>query len=298
MEIVSLLRYNYRSSKSRIRNIFDSDLEFTKRIKHRYRIFWNSETNSLENVPLFFAEDLLFKWQNNQNWQRVLSNKHNSREFAKKHGCRVPDLYWRGKEYQSIDFESLPDWYVIRPTTGSCSKDVFLMHGEENLFDGKKYSKADIIASLTSASDKNPKLEFLFEEFLRNEKGEYGIQVDYKIYTFNGKIACIRLINRSGPQQGSDNYYDENWNLMPNLRSSNYAVGEYQDPPVCFDEMMDSARKLSEAYRLFVRIDFYATINGAVFGEFASTPSLGMGYTRSGSDFLVRHWDTFCKGMI
>lgn len=281
-----------------MKKVVKPDHKLTKRIKKRYRTFWNSENVLDQDLPLFFAEDSLSTWQNSNNWQRLLSHKHNSREFAKKHGCRVPDLYWKGRDYDSIDFESLPEWYVIRPTRGSCSRDVFLMHGEENLFDGKTYSNTDIITSLTCATDKNPTVEFLFEEFLRNEQGKYTIPADYKVYTFNGKVACIRMINRQGPRKGSSRYYDENWNQIPNLKTSKYVEGDYQDPPACFQEMIEGARKLSETYGLFVRIDFYATIQGAVFGEFAPTPSLGIGYTRSGSDFLVKYWDTYCKGMI
>src|SRR5688572_18144727 len=30
-------------------------------------------------------------------WQRTLTYKLNSREFAQKYGCRVPELYWSGR---------------------------------------------------------------------------------------------------------------------------------------------------------------------------------------------------------
>lgn len=298
MELVSFLRSNYRKTRRRIKKTFKPDSEFTKRILRRYHTFWSNELNSKQNLPIYFAEDPISTWQETENWQRVLSNKHNSREFAKKHGCRVPELYWRGRDYPSIDFENLPEWYVIRPTIGSCSKDVFLMHGVTNLFDGKKYSKLDIISSLTQASEKNPKLEFLFEEFLRNEQGVYSIPDDYKIYTFNGKIACIRRIKRQGPKKGSSRYYDENWNILPSMKTSKYEEGEYQEPPACLQNMINCARKLSKTYQIFVRIDFYATIHGPVFGEFAPTPSHGVGYTKTGSDFLVSYWDSYCKGMV
>lgn len=298
MEIVPYLRSNYRYTRQRIKKVLDPDPEFTKRILHRYDTFWSGESKSKKYLPLLFAEDPLHKWQYSKNWQRVLSNKHNSREFAKKYECRVPKLYWEGKDIASIKFENLPERYVIKPAIGTCSKGVFLMFGEENLFDEKKYSSSQIIASLKSAQEIDPNLEFIIEEFLRNEQGEYTIPDDYKIYTFNGQIACIRVINRQGRQKGTGRYYDENWNLIPSLKTSKYIEGKYQDPPACLVEMIKSARKLSKACGIFIRIDFYATIEGAVFGEFATTPSHGIGYSKSGSDFLMKYWDRNCKGMM
>jgi hypothetical protein len=37
------------------------------------------------------------------------------------------------------------------------------------------------------ALQNNPQLEFLIEEFMRTEAGEYRIPDDYKFYMFNGK---------------------------------------------------------------------------------------------------------------
>jgi hypothetical protein len=54
--------------------------------------------------------------------------------------------------------------------------------------------------------------------------------------------------------------------------TSNYPLGEVQRPPKCLSEMIEYARRLSKAYEIFCRIDFYATDKGAVFGEFTPTP--------------------------
>ncbi|MEJ7682262.1 MAG: hypothetical protein WKG06_31315 [Segetibacter sp.] len=71
------------------------------------------------------ANDTMEKWKDVKNWQRKLSNKYNSREFARKHSCRVPELYWKGNNYTAIDFDNLPEHYVIRPTKGHSLKLVF-----------------------------------------------------------------------------------------------------------------------------------------------------------------------------
>jgi hypothetical protein len=62
--------------------------------------------------------------------------------------------------------------------------------------------------------------------------------------------------------------------------------------------MLDQAKRLSRAYEIFVRIDFYATDNGAVFGEFTPTPSMGGGPTKFGQKLLMFYWDKYCNSKI
>ena len=84
---------------------------------------------------------------------------------------------------------------------------------------------------------------------------------------------------------------------MLNL-TSNYPLGEVQQPPKCLSEMIECARRLSKAYEIFCRIDFYATDKGAVFGEFTPTPAVGNGFTPNGDKLLADYWDRYCKGSI
>ncbi|WP_347158511.1 ATP-grasp fold amidoligase family protein [Pontibacter chitinilyticus] len=226
-----------------------------------------------------------------------MSNKHNSIKFAKMQGCRVPELYWRGRDVATLDMAQLPQHYVIRPTIGYSSKMVFLMDGDLNMMDKQTYSRSAIKEELTKALAENPLLEFLIEEFVRTEQGEYRIPDDYKFYMFNGEIACIQVINRLSPKKGYTTCYDENWNQVQNINTY-YPEGASQPKPACFEEMKDHARKLSKTYGIFARIDFYATDKGAVFGEFTPTPFMGHCFTPAGEQMLVEYWDRFCKGMI
>lgn len=243
------------------------------------------------------SSDPISAWKDVPNWQRKLSNKYNAREFAKIHHCKVSELYWKGRDPDEINFDAFPDQYVIRPTIGhSCDK-VFLMDHGLNLLDKQLYTKDDIRHILKKALRENSYLEFLIEEFLRSENGEYKIPDDYKIHAFNGKIACIALINRYGRKEGQQRFYDENWNPVKHFHTV-YPPAPHQGPPKCLEEMICQAKKLSKAYEIFVRIDFYATDKGAVFGEFTPTPSLGNGFSNYGEKLLQSYWDKYCKGMI
>ncbi|WP_439879954.1 hypothetical protein ACSX1A_12375 [Pontibacter sp. MBLB2868] len=126
--------------KSKLKAVFKKVLkqdggEFAKRIRHRNSEFWGSaEGKMIKAVPMD-ASAPLAEWQNINNWQRRLSNKHNSIEFAKKFGCRVPMLYWEGKDLADFRSKSFPEHYVVKPTLGAGSKLVFLMNGSYNLMD-------------------------------------------------------------------------------------------------------------------------------------------------------------------
>lgn len=271
--------------------------EFATRIKARGKIFWESPDSDYVINTIMQKSDPPEKWKDVENWQRKLHNKYNSREFARKYDCKVPELYWKGKDFHTLNFENLPHQYVIRPTILHSSRGVFLMNNSINLMDGKSYSKEEIKEALATTLDQNLKIEFLVEEFLRTESGEYRIHDDYKFYMFDGKIASIQVINRVSAKGGCNTWYDENWNQMKNI-TSNYSVGKVQKPPRCLPEMKEYARRLSKAYEIFARIDFYATDKGVYFGEFTPTPASGKGFTPAGDKFLADYWDRYCKGKI
>jgi hypothetical protein len=271
--------------------------EFPERIRKRHETFWKDPNAQKVSNSIMSKEDTLDKWQDAPHWQRRLSNKYNARLFAEMNGCQVPDLYWKGADVDSIEFDKLPEHYVIRPTSGHSSNLVFLMARGTNLFDYRNYSPEDIRILLKTAIAERPTQQFLVEEFLQNEDGVYTIPNDYKFLCFNGEIASIVVIKRLGPKKGLSYFYDEHWNKMNKMHYLYPGNGE-QQPPKCFNEMLAQAKRLSKAYGIFVRLDFYATPKGPVFGEFTPTPGLGSNFTPYGKKVLLNYWDKYCKGCI
>lgn len=279
------------------KNYLNNYNDLTTKIMKRHRIFWeDSNAETIRNTKMSRLHSLA-AWKDVPYWQRKLSNKFNAREFAIKNHCQTADLYWKGNKVDEIDFESLPEHYIIRPTIGHNSNNVFIMNSGFNLFDNKHYTNEEIKHSLKKTLFQQPRVEFLIEEFLKNEAGKHEILTDYKFYCFNGHIASCHVINRLSPKAGYASFYDEQWNKMPTVHVG-YPFKEWQEKPACYKDMVNKVKKLSKAYEIFVRIDFYATSKGAVFGEFTPTPSLGNHFTDYGKQLLLNHWETYCKGMI
>lgn len=277
--------------------LFNGSDNFSKRIKKRHKEFWGQpDAEKIRNI-IMNCNDPLEQWKDVKNWQRKLSNKYNSREFAKMHNCKVPGLYWKGRNINQVDVKSLPDQYVIRPTIGHSCNLVFLMNNGINLFDQKPHSWNDIKIILHDALNNNPHLEFLVEEFIRDENSQYAVPDDFKVYSFNGEVACIGVINRISYKKGFQSFYNTDWVMLKNVNSI-FADAPYQPPPVCLPEIIEQAITLSKTYELFVRIDFYATDKGAVFGEFTPTPGLGNGFTPFANKLLTSYWDKYCNGKV
>jgi hypothetical protein len=215
--------------------------KFSNRILNRHNQFWKDKNAETVRNTLMDAAAPGEKWKDVKNWQRKLSNKYNAREFAKKHNCKVPELYWKGRDSNNINFDALPKNYVIRPTTGHSLHCVFLFSDSINLMNGKTYIKEDVTQILGKALNINLHTEFLIEEFVRTEDGEYKIPDDYKFYMFNGEIACIQVINRLSCSKGFTTWYDENWNVLPNL-TVNYPDGKTQQAPKCLPQMTEAAK--------------------------------------------------------
>lgn len=271
--------------------------EFLKRIQKRHSTFWKApDSEKVRNTPMK-ASDPIEKWRDVINWQRKLSNKQNAREFAKKHGCKVPELYWYGRDIDKLDFKNIPAQYVLKPTIGHSSKNVYLMDNGFNVMDRIFYNSENLTEIMAKIIEENPYVNFILEEFVRNEQGQYTIPVNYKFHTFNGFIGGVSVINMTGPNDGFARAYDEHWNLIPDIEND-FEKSPYQDPPVCLDEMISYAKRLSIAYEIYVRVDLYATDKGAIFGEFAPTPSKGRYFTKQSDKLFAKHWDKYCKGKI
>lgn len=282
---------------SSLRHVLKQQDEFRARIKHRHQTFWTPENAELVRNTPAYAGDSLEKWQDVPLWQRKLSNKYNARQFAVAMGCKVADLYWKGRNPEEIDFDSLPEQFVIRPTIGHSSGNVFVMDKGLNYFDNKSYTAGQIRMALGQAISTSPNLEFLIEEFLQENAGEYKILNDYKFFCFNGEIASCQLINRLGPKAGFGSFYDEYWRPMEAVHPG-YTLIPPQPRPNCLEEMVEHVKTLSKAYQIFCRIDFYATTKGAVFGEFTPTPGMGAGYSKFGQRLLLSYWDKYCTGLV
>ncbi len=181
--------------------------------------------------------------------------------------------------FEDIDFETLPDKFVLKCTHGS--GDVVICKDKKS-FDIKaarekieKALKADYYKVSREWPYKNVPKKIIAEEYLYDSSDPKGL-VDYKIFCFNGvakfyKVDFDRFVDHHA------NYYDFESNLLdfgevacPPDKSRPFT------PPLEINGMKELAEKLS--FRMpFLRVDFYDVEGTIYLGELTLYPAGGCG---------------------
>ena len=267
---------------------------FSSRVQRRYQLFWRKRRFSLHTRGFcqrtyLSRQDALDTWHCCAFWQRKLSNKWNSREFAQMLGCSVPELYWSGTKLTEIPFDRLPDQFVIRSVVGHSRQAVLVLDRGRDLLKGQRYDPARIIEVMRPRMRTFPPGRLLVEAFVAPEPGvPTSLPRDYKFYVFGDRIAVIQVFERG--EKVTTSTFDDSWNPLPHLHRIDISPKVEPLPPACIDELRAVARTLGKAFGSFVRVDMYAGAQGALFGEFAATPSKGQAFTAFADQYLGELW--------
>lgn len=217
-------------------------------------------------------------------WTR-LADKVKVRDFVKERGLAdaLPKLYGVWKDARDIDFDALPDKFVLKCNhdSGSC----FIIDKS------KPYDKEKVIKGLNACLGRGFGLDscephylgiprrILAEEFLYSKAdAKFSTSlIDYKVWCFNGKPYCIWAVYSRSKECLYCNVYDLDWNVHPEYSSfnSHYRDGHGKIPkPAKLAEMLKYASILSKGFPE-VRVDFYIVDNKIYFGEMTFTSDCG-----------------------
>jgi hypothetical protein len=111
--------------------------------------------------------------------------------------------------------------------------------------------------------------------------------IDYKFFCFNGNPESIIVIYNRANGTSHLSLFDLEWNNISigSIKEISIRFGGKDIPkPHCLDEMIHSAKKLSEGFP-HVRVDFYEVAGKCIFGELTFTPGYGS-LTRSYYEYL------------
>lgn len=206
----------------------------------------------------------------------ICQNKYESYLFLTKLGIPVPRLYYYGFLHK-VDFDTLPSSFVIKTVKGFGSHTVFPFKEGVNQFD-KTISLDDVLEKVKGRLS-------IIEEFLKNTDGEYSIPNDYKVFCFDGVPEFILLKRYKNSLYRQKYYTATDWKPLKDLRTA--STDTVVPKPVELDEILQLARKIGTYFRNnIVRMDFYVTDRGVIFGEFTPHPFGGVGYTPWGKRYL------------
>lgn len=234
------------------------------------------------------------------NWLKLHDRKPEYTQMVDKYAVKNYVANKIGQEYviptigvwerpEDIDFDSLPNQFVIKTTHGGGSGGVVVCKGKRT-FDRKQAitklrdnMDRDIYRNLREWPYKNVKKQVIAEKFMiPSEKVDdptYDL-TDYKFFCFNGEPRYCQVIRDRHICESID-FYDMEWNhqefvgLNPKVTCRSRPI----EKPICLDLMIHICKTLS-ADIPFLRVDLYVIDSRVYFGELTFYPASGIGKFR------------------
>lgn len=281
-----LVNPNYRflilSNQGKYRSMPDEDF-----LKKKFRIRMGQELD-LENPKTFNEKLQWLKLYNRQPIYTTMVDKYAVKQYVTDQiGSEyvIPTLgVW--DHFDEIDFDSLPDRFVLKVTHDSggiaICKDKKTFDKEAARAKIEKSLKRDYYNIGREWPYKNVKPRILAETFLENAEGKE--LVEYKIFCFNGEAKIILVCKGQAHGNGRTNdYCDTNLQRFPFTSLYPNSKGEL-DKPALLPELLKTAEKLSQGIPQ-VRVDLYICNNQIYFGEFTFFHNSGF------CSFDPKEWD-------
>lgn len=208
-----------------------------------------------------------------------LYTKTAGRAFAAANGVAVPAELGRWADPDSVDWDSLPDRFVLKSSRGGGGISVFPLERTEDGFLDRMVDEPVTIEEVTAKLWKKHQDSsvYIAEEFLQAKGGEPGqMPHDIKVFCFYGEPAFIEV--RTGDWSRARETEQRLRTFLPDGTELTHVralitAGTDVTPPEDFEGVVQAARVLSQAIRRPIqRIDFYETDRGIVFGEITQNP--------------------------
>ncbi len=128
------------------------------------------------------------------------------------------------------------------------------------------------------------RLAGVLEEVVVDENGQIPPR-DFKVYCFGYQPRIIQVIERHPRSYAY--YLPDDWSAVRGICRRRWRD---QPRPACLEELIHIGRTLSRRFHFPVRIDCYASREGAVFGEFCLTSGISSALTRAADRMFGEWW--------
>jgi hypothetical protein len=283
---------------------------FSERLEKRARIWWKAPTpgsgRTLGDAAHRLRERSMIRsrcdpdeaWRCCEAWPRTLVHKWNGRELAARHGCPLPELYWRGPARAMPPPESLPECFVIRTVRGSCAKGVRVVSGDRELLRSAPATPDELRRSLAWWRRKSLPATILVEELVRPEDGGDRLPPEVKCHSFAGTVGAIEYVERVSIPARSRRFYTPGWEPFAEQMDTDLPLSELRGPPARLDLMVDLAGRIGAFVGTYIRLDFFVGDRGCVFNEFSTVPGLRGYFTPFAEELFGGLWQESCPDRI
>jgi len=253
--------------------------------------YYLKEKISIDN-PQKFNEKLWWLAVYNEEYLSDLifrcSDKYLVREYLKEKGCEkyLNELYGVYNSAEEIDFEQLPDKFVLKITQSTGYNIICKDKSKLNI--GNTIKQLNQWLYRSNNVDGKDMIEYyhyrgqakiICEKFLETEDG--GQPLDIRAMCFNGKpklfYSNINMLNSDGQIRHDfvKNMYNDKWEFIPVDFAYRRDEKSIISMPDNFNEIQEITKKLSEDFP-FVRVDLYIVHGKIYFGELTWIPDGGI----------------------
>ena len=245
--------------------------------------------------PTSFNEKLLWLALNYKNPQHAIaSDKARAKAWVSERiGSEyVVPLIGAYSNVNDIDFESLPDKFVMKANEGWSAGSVLLINGKSKYnIDRLKavastwlYPWSSYYYNNMCITDEKPERPLIVIEEMLEQEGKKYLN-DYKLYCCNGKVKFALIVIDRGSKKQSRTFVDRDWNVLPVKRKGKYS-SKAPVRPENFELMVELAEKLAVGFPM-VRVDFY-NMDGKIYvGEMTFTPGMFLCFQPKEWDFKL-----------
>ncbi len=227
----------------------------------------------------------------------ILRDKSAGRQFAAAHGCRVPELYWSGKATEPPDFSKFPANFVLKPDQSHSTQGVVVYKNGIDLMGRSRVSLADLpvlMSSIAPSIGLTADANWLVEELIADFGPSHAIPRDFKLLAAGGRVHLLRVVNRNFEHdRWCISWFSRPWTYINERMNYICKLGPSMAKPAGYEALLEAADHLAQAVGIYIRIDFYLTANGPVFGEFTPFPDHGLYNTEIGERTLSQLWSLF-----
>ena len=248
-------------------------------LKFQYRVKCGRKLN-LENPERYTEKIQWYKLNYRNPLMQQCADKYLVREYVKSKGLEdiLNELYEVFEKPEDINFENLPEKFVLKLSNGSSTNYICENKNESNIEEVREIFKVFKAQSGASAGREwvyNTKKEpvVVAEKLLEDPDNENGALRDYKILCFNGKPGYIICVDGRHTDHYCHVIYDPEWNKKDVVIGESSAAANYKKPED-FDKMLEIAETLSKDFPA-ARVDLYNIQGKIYFGEITFFPWSG-----------------------
>lgn len=264
--------FRNQSIRFKILNLFSWVPDKTM-VKIQYRIKTGRRLN-LKNPQRYTEKLQKYKLCYRNPVMKQCADKYEVRRFVEKKGLSniLNQLYGVYDSPSEINFDELPNKFVIKTTSGTGGQSVFVCDDKANINIDEVKHKLDTWLKM------NPKKSFgrewvyeggnnklIIEKYIESDR-KNGL-VDYKFFCFDGKVEYVYVIaERKLGKSAKLAIYDKDFNKLDSYRKDEEKLTKTIEKPSNYDRMIEISEKLSSDFP-HVRVDLYNNGGVILFGE-------------------------------